>query len=119
MITIRIPAFVAFAFAILVLGLAVAPPARAGMVEITPGASVQIDVADRGSYTTITISNAGAAAGRLELGTPPGQIVEVPAGGKVELYGAYGQGGSYVVVKNSGGVPLRVLTRYQERTRLP
>lgn len=118
---IRIPAFAVFAFAVLALGLAltVAQPARAGMIEIAPGATGQIDVADRGSYTTITISNSGTTAGRLELGMPPGQIVEVPAGGKVELYGAYGQSGSYVAVKNSGSVPLRVLTRYQERIRLP
>lgn len=119
MSSIRIPAFAVFAFAILTLTLALAQPARAGMIEVAPGASGQIDVADRGSYTTITISNSGTAAGRLELGTSPAQIVEVPAGGKVELYGAYGQSGSYVAVKNSGSVPLRVLTRYQERPRLP
>lgn len=117
MTSIRIPAFSILAFAI--LALAVAFPARAGMIEIAPGATGQIDVADRGSYTTITISNSGAAAGRLELGTPPGEVVEVPAGGKVELYGAYGQAGSYVALKNTGSVPLRVLTRYQERVRLP
>lgn len=117
MTPIRIPAFAVLASAI--LALAVALPARAGMIEIAPGATGQIDVADRGSYTTMTISNSGTMAGRLELGPPASQVVDVPAGGKVELYGAYGQAGSYLAVKNTGSVPLRILTRYQERVRLP
>lgn len=114
--------FVAIPFFMLVLGLAAAPPAQAGMIQVEPGASSQIDVGDRSNYTTITVSNAGSVAGRLEFGAPVNQTVEVPAGGKVELYGAYGRGplgNSSVAVKNSGSVPLRVLSRYQETIRLP
>ncbi|WP_374301390.1 hypothetical protein [Ferrovibrio sp.] len=119
---IRKLGYAAIPFFTLALGLAAISPAQAGMVQVEPGAASQIDVGDRSNYTTITISNAGAVAGRLELGAPVNQTIEVPAGGKVELYGAYGRGpvsGSYVSLKNSGNVPLHVLSRYQETVRLP
>jgi hypothetical protein len=106
----------------LVLGLLFAPAVRAGMIEVAPGATRQIDVGDRYNYTTITITNAGAAAGRLEFGTPVDQAVDVPDSGSIELYGRYGRsptGGNYVTVKNSGSVPLRILSRYQETVRSP
>ena len=119
---IRKSSLAAFSVLLLALGLAATPPAQAGMIQVEAGASGQIDVGDRNNYTTITITNTGSVAGRLEFGAPVNQVIDVPAGGKAELYGPYGRSSSgpgYVTVRNSGGVPLRVLSRYQESPRLP
>lgn len=122
MTTMRKPVSGLAAALMLAAGLMAALPAQAGMIQVEPGATGQIDVGDRSNYTTIIISNAGNAAGRLELGAPVDQVIEVPAGGRVELYGTYGHsaaGSNYVAVKNSGSVALRLLSRYQETFRRP
>lgn len=99
--------------------LAVAGPALAGSIEVAPNQTAQIDVGSRDSYTSITVTNRGAEAGRLEIA---GTAVAVPANGQVELYDRYGRntrGPSYVTVTNSGTSPLRLLSRYQLNNPTP
>jgi hypothetical protein len=106
--------------AITFAGFLVAAPAQAGSHDVPPGATTRIDVADRSGYTTITVLNTGNAAGSLQL-PAGGSTVTVPANGRVELYDRYDSGGAgnYVPVTNTGGVPLRVITRYTARVQLP
>jgi hypothetical protein len=106
--------------AIAFAALLVAAPAQAGSHEVPPGATARIDVADRNSYTTVTVINGGTAAGSLQL-PAGGSTVTVPANGRVELYDRYGSGGggNTVAVTNTGSVPLRVITRYAARVQLP
>lgn len=90
-----------------------AASALAGSIIVAPGASGQIDVGDRYSYTTIDITNQGSATGRIEIA---GKSFDVPAGGKIEVYDRYGRstyGGSYITVTNTGAAPLRLISRYQ------
>lgn len=110
--TVSHPAF-AFA-AVFALSFALAgAPALAGSIVVAPGATGQIDVGDRYSYTTINITNEGGVAGKIEIG---GKTHEVPAGGKIEIYDRYGRstiGGTYIYVTNTGTVPLHLISRYQ------
>lgn len=92
-------------------------PALAGGYRLEPGAATRIDTGERQTYTTITIANPDAVPGRLTLDAPVGRVVEVPANGQVELYGAYGAG--TVGVTNTGPSRLEIVTRYMERPRLP
>lgn len=88
--------------------------AQAGSFDIAPGATAQVDVGDRYNYTTLSIINQGAAAGRLQL--TDGRSVDVAGNGKAEVYDRLGRsrsGGSYVSVTNTGAVPLRVISSYQ------
>lgn len=101
--------------------LLAAAPAQAGSQVIQPGATVQIDVAERGSYTSIVVINTGAVAGSLQL-PAGGSTMTVPANGRTELYDRYGNGpvgNSYIAVTNTGSVPLQVVTRYPARVQLP
>jgi hypothetical protein len=101
-------------------GLATAP-AQAGSYVVQPGATTQIDVAERNSYTTIVIVNSNAAAGSLQI-PAGGATVSVPANGKTELYDRYSNGpiGNAVVsVTNTGSVPLRVISQYSVRMQMP
>lgn len=95
--------------------VSIAASAQAGTFTVQPGATAQIDVGARDGYTTITVSNAAATAGSLQL--PAGAAaVNVPANGKIELYDRYGRGtpgAAYVTVTNTGSVPLSVTSRYQ------
>lgn len=87
--------------------------ALAGSIVVQPGASGQIDVGDRYSYTTIDITNQGTAAGKIEIA---GKTHDVPAGAKIEIYDRYGRstiGGSYITVTNTGAAPLHLISRYQ------
>lgn len=87
--------------------------AHAGSFDVAPGATANVDTADRGGYTTITVTNRGNAAGRLTIA---GAAVDVPANGRIELYDRYGNGmagRSTVAVTNSGSTPLHILSRYQ------
>jgi hypothetical protein len=107
--TVSLIAFAAF-FAVSLI-----TSAQAGSFTVQPGATAQIDVGARDGYTTITVVNAAGTAGSLQLpvGAP---TVAVPANGKIELYDRYGRGASgaaYVMVINTGSVPLRVTSRYQ------
>lgn len=92
-------------------------PAEAGGFRLEPGAATRIDTGERQQYTTITISNPGAAPGRLVLDAPVSREVEIPAGGTVELYGLYNRGN--VAVANTGPTRLEVVTRYMETWRAP
>ena len=76
--------------AVAALTLLVNLPAAAGGFRLEPGAATRLDTGERQNYTTVIITNPDAAPGRLTLGAPIGRIVEVPARGQVELYGAYG-----------------------------
>lgn len=108
------------AMAALLLAVAIAgsaQPAAAGAYQIEPGATLRVDTGERQSYTTITITNPEASPGRLSFDAPVGQTVDVPANGRIELYGQYGR--PSVSVTNTGPVRLRVLTRYMEVPRLP
>lgn len=92
----------------------IAGTAQAGSFDIAPGATAQVDVGDRYNYTTVDIVNRGAAAGRLQFAN--GASVDVPAGGKAQVYDRLGRGArgaSYVTVTNAGTTPLRVITSYQ------
>ncbi len=104
----------------LTAGLATAP-AQAGSYVVQPGATAQIDVAERNSYTTIVIINSSTAAGSLQI-PAGGATVSVPANGKTELYDRYSNGpiGNAVVsVTNTGSVPLRVISQYSVRIQMP
>ena len=103
--------------AVAALTLLVNRPAAAGGFRLEPGAATRIDTGERQNYTTVTITNPEAAPGRLTLGAPIGRIVEVPARGQVELYGAYGT--RTVGVTNTGSSRLEIETRYFETPRLP
>jgi len=92
-------------------------PAMAGGYRLEPGAATRIDTGERQNYTTITIANPDAVPGRLMLDAPVGRVVDVPARGQVELYGAYGTG--TVGVTNTGPSRLEIVTRYMERPRWP
>lgn len=99
--------------------LAAAGAARAGTIELAAGASGQIDVGSRDSYTSIIVSNRGSLPGRLQIGD---RSIEIPAGGQVELYDRYGRanrGNGYVAVTNSGPVLLHLLSRYQMVNQMP
>jgi hypothetical protein len=85
--------------------------AAAGQFSLAPGATTTIDTGERGNYTTVTIRNAGAEAGRLRF-AGSGRVVDVPAGGKADIYEAFGRAGTSV--SNTGPVPLIVQTRYME-----
>lgn len=101
--------------------LLVAQPAQAGSQVIQPGATVQIDVAERGGYTTIIVINSGSTVGSLQI-PAGGSTVSVPAQGRMELYDRYGNGpvgNAYVAVTNTGNVPLQVITRYPARVQMP
>ena len=107
--------------AIASLTLLVAAPAQAGSHMVQPGATVQIDVAERGGYTTIVVVNRGNAAGSLQIPAGGGSVT-VPANGRTELYDRYGNGpvgNAYVAVTNTGSVPLQVITRYTVRMQVP
>ena len=91
--------------------------ALAGGFRLEPGAATRIDTGERQAYTTITISNPDAVAGRLALEAPLNQVIDIPAGGRAELYGAYGR--STIAVTNTGGSRLEIVTRYQETWRAP
>jgi hypothetical protein len=94
-------------------------PARAGSLDLAAGATGQIDVGSRDSYTSIIISNRGPAVGRLQIGDT---VLEIPANGQVELYDRYGRanrGTGYVSVTNSGSMPLRLVSRYQLQNQMP
>lgn len=105
----------------LTAGLATAP-AQAGSYVVQPGATAQIDVAERNSYTTIVIINSSnTAAGSLQI-PAGGATVSVPANGKTELYDRYSNGpigNAVVTVTNTGSVPLRVISQYSVRVQLP
>jgi hypothetical protein len=104
----------------LAAGLANAP-ARAGSYLVQPGATTQIDVAERNSYTTIVVINSSNAAGSLQI-PPGGATVSVPANGKTELYDRYSNGpigNAVVAVTNTGSVPLRVISQYAVRMQMP
>lgn len=101
--------------------LLAAAPAQAGSQMIQPGATVQIDVADRGGYTTIVVINNATATGSLQL-PAGGSMVTVPANSRAEFYDRYGNGpvgNAYIAVTNTGSVPLQVITRYTVRLPLP
>lgn len=97
--------------------LLAAGSALAGGFRLEPGAATRIDTGERQTYTTITISNPDTVAGRLALEAPVGRVIDIPAGGNVELYGAYGR--STIAVTNTGASRLLVVTRYLETQRLP
>lgn len=106
--------------AVLATSLAAAP-AQAGSFVVQPGATTQIDVAERNNYTTIIVINGGNAAGSLQL-PAGGATVAVPANGKIELYDRYSSGpigNAVVAVTNTGSVPLRVISQYSVRLPLP
>ena len=84
----------AFALSLTLAGSA----ALAGSIVVAPGASGQIDVGDRYSYTTIDITNQGNAAGKIEV---------------YDRYGRSVNGGSYITVTNTGAAPLHLISRYQ------
>lgn len=110
--TVSRPAFIAAVALSLSFALAGAP-AQAGSIVVAPGATGQIDVGDRYSYTTIDITNQGATAGKIEIA---GKTHEVPAGGKIEVYDRFGRGtvgGTYIYVTNTGTTPLHLISRYQ------
>lgn len=114
-----------FAFALLSaiagVSLFAAEPAQAGSHVVQPGATAQIDVAERGGYTTIVVINTAAAAGSLQIPTG-GSTVTVPANGRTELYDRYSNGPvgyAAVTVTNTGSVPLRVISQYAVRIPLP
>lgn len=100
-----------------ILTLLIAVPAMAGGFRLEPGAATRIDTGERQHYTTITITNPDAVPGRLALEAPINRIIEVPARGEVELYGAYGT--RAIAVTNTGSSRLQILTRYMETPRLP
>lgn len=107
--------------AIASIALLAATPAQAGSQVVQPGATAQIDVAERGGYTTIVVINNGSATGSLQL-PAGGSTVNVPANGRTELYDRYGNGpvgNAYIAVTNTGSVPLQVITRYPVRVQLP
>lgn len=99
-----------------VFAVALAASAQAGSYTVAPGATAQIDVADRSGYTTITVINSGSTAGSLQL-PAGGATVAVPANGKTEFYDRYGR--AYIAVTNTGSVPLQVISRYQVTIQLP
>ncbi len=104
----------------LAAGLAAAP-AQAGSFVVQPGATAQVDVAERGGYTTIVVVNKNSTAGSLQI--PSGAAaVAVPANGRTELYDRYSNGpigNATVAVTNTGSVPLQVISRYNVRLPLP
>lgn len=103
------------------LAAILATPAQAGSFVVQPGATTQIDVAERNNYTTIVVINGGNAAGSLQIPSG-GAIVAVPAQGKIELYDRYSSGpigNAVVAVTNTGSVPLRVISQYSVRLPLP
>jgi hypothetical protein len=105
---------------LMLAALAVAVPlgaARAGQTRLEPGAADTVDTGERGNYTTMTIRNLGGAPGSVVFGAPIGRTVTVPAGGSVELNGAYGRPG--VAARNSGPTSLTITTRYMETVRGP
>jgi hypothetical protein len=107
--------------AIASVALLAVPPAQAGSYVVQPGATAQIDVAERGGYTTVVIVNSASTAGSLQL-PADGSTVTVPANGRTELYDRYSSGpigNAYVAVRNTGSVPLQVITRYAVRVPLP
>ena len=104
------------ATAVFAATLTLAVPAQAGSYTVAPGATTQIDVADRSGYTTITVINSGSIAGSLQLPTG-GASIAVPANGRTELYDRYGR--AYIAVTNTGSVPLQVISRYQVTIPLP
>lgn len=96
-------------------------PAQAGSHMVQPGTTAQIDVAERGGYTTITVINSSSSVGSLQLPTGGGTVT-VPTKGRTELYDRYGNGpigNAYVSVTNTGSVPLQVISRYTPRLPLP
>ena len=110
--TVSRPVFAA-AVALALSSALVHAPALAGSIVVAPGATGQIDVGDRYSYTTIDITNDGTTAGKIEIG---GKTHDVPAGGKIEIYDRYGRstiGGTYIYVTNTGAAPLHLISRYQ------
>lgn len=108
-------------FAASMMAVLAAAPAQAGSYLVQPGATLQIDVAERGSYTTILVVNNGSTAGSLQI--PAGSAaIAVPANGRIELYDRYSNGpigNATVAVTNSGSVPLQVISRYSVRLPLP
>lgn len=98
----------------------IAAVAVAGSVDVVPGKRAVIDVGDRDSYTTLTITNRGTGPGRLEF--VDGRFVDVPAGASTEIYERLGRGGrgsAYLTILNTGAAPLRVASRYQYRDPAP
>lgn len=85
--------------------------ATAGQFSVAPGATVTIDTGERGNYTTIMISNAGAEPGQIRFAALD-RVINVPAGGKAEVYEAFGRASTNVT--NTGPVPLIVETWYME-----
>jgi hypothetical protein len=106
--------------AVLAASLAAAP-AQAGSFIVQPGATTQIDVAERNNYTTIVVTNGSNVAGSLQI-PAGGATVAVPANGKIELYDRYSSGpigNAVMAVTNTGSVPLRVISQYSVRLPLP
>ena len=66
--------------AIASITLLAAAPAQAGSHVVQPGVTAQIDVAERGGYTTIVVVNRGNAAGSLQIPAGGGSVI-VPANG--------------------------------------
>lgn len=98
-----------------------AAPAQAGGFLVQPGATTNVDVAERNGYTTIVVTNSSSAAGSLQI-PAGGATVAVPANGKIELYDRYSSGptgNAVVAVTNTGSVPLRVVSQYSVRIPLP
>lgn len=117
----KTPFAVSLLSAIASAALLAAAPAQAGSYVVQPGATAQIDVAERGGYTTVVIVNSAGTAGSLQL-PAGGSTVTVPANGSTELYDRYSSGpigNAYVAVHNTGSVPLQVITRYAVRVPLP
>ena len=110
----RMPRAILAATALMML---VNPSAMAGGFRLESGAAAQIDTGERQHYTTITITNPDARPGRLALDAPVNRVVDVPARGSVELYGAYGR--RTVSVTNTGSSRLEIVTRYMETPRWP
>lgn len=107
--------------AILLAALLLAAPAMAGSIEVAPGATARIDVGDRSGHTTLVLTNRGTAATAVELGAPLNRAVELPPGGRVEIYERMSGGGlgSTLSLTNRGPAPVRAVSRYAETLRLP
>jgi hypothetical protein len=117
----KTPFAVSLLSAIASVALLAAAPAQAGSYVVQPGATAQIDVAERGGYTTVVIVNNGSTVGSLQL-PAGGSTVTVPANGRTELYDRYSNGSignAYIAVRNTGSMPLQVITRYAVRVPLP
>ena len=100
-----------------VVTMLMASPAKAGGFRIEPGMALRIDTGERQNYTTIIITNPDAMPGRLSLDAPINRVIDVPARGSAEIYGAYGT--RSVMVTNTGSSRLEIVTRYMETPRLP